>query len=134
MIRRSAGRSSRAGLSLIEVLVAIIIFGIATTGLTAMTFWVGTRTVEAAGASRAAAVLRQEGDRLAMLPFDSLSGRSGCDERTEDTFAFARCVRVEELGFDSRRVTLVVTPVQRSVRSDSVVFERVRATPYNPFQ
>jgi prepilin-type N-terminal cleavage/methylation domain-containing protein len=127
-------RGSRAGLSLVEVLVATMIFGIATSGLAAMTFWVGTRTTQAAGSSRAAAALLLESDRLAALPFDSLDGRSGCADRIEEHFEFARCVRVDELGVDARRVTLIVTPVQRTIHSDSLVFERARATPRNPFQ
>ena len=113
---------------------ATVVFGVATTGLAAMTFWVGTRTAEAAGSSRAAAVLRQEGERFAAIAFDSLDARSGCQERVEERFEFARCVRIDELGVDARRVTLVVTPLQRALRSDSLVFERVRATPYNPFR
>lgn len=132
--RRGRRRASRAGLSVVEVLVAVVVFGIASSGLAAMTFWVGTRSTVAALATHRSNAMVEEGDRLAVLPFDSLSERSECHDRGDQSFAYVRCIRVEELSMDSRRLTLVLSPRQRSLRSDTLVLERVRGTPYNPLQ
>ena len=45
---------SRAGLSVVEVLVAVMIFGVATTGLGAITVWGGTRSCESGMANQGA--------------------------------------------------------------------------------
>jgi prepilin-type N-terminal cleavage/methylation domain-containing protein len=124
----------RRGLSVIEVLVAVVIFGIATTGLAAMTFWVGTRGGAARMANQRAGVVAQLGDQFASLPFDSLASRGGCQESADNGFAYIRCVRVDALSEQVRRVTLTVTPLVRTIAPDTLVVERARSRPYNPLQ
>lgn len=131
---RSHSRAGRAGLSVVEVLVAVMIFGIATTGLAAMTFWVGMRSGAARMANQRAGVVVEEGEQLSSIAFDSLTARRGCQERAYGGFAYIRCVRVEELSPDARRVTLTVTPLVRTLAPDTLVVERVRSRPYNPLQ
>ncbi|MBK8646989.1 MAG: hypothetical protein IPN16_10685 [Gemmatimonadetes bacterium] len=59
---------SRAGLSVVEVLVAVMIFGVATTGLAAVTFWVGTRSGVARMANQRAGVVAEEGGPTRAAP------------------------------------------------------------------
>lgn len=125
---------SRAGLSVVEVLVAVMIFGVATTGLAAMTFWVGTRSGVARMANQRAGVVAEEGDQLALLPFDELTAARGCEQRAFGGFAYIRCVRVEELSPDDRRVILTVTPLVRTLVPDTLVVERARSRPHSPLQ
>lgn len=126
--------TGRAGLSVVEVLVAVMIFGVATTGLAAMTFWVGMRSGVARMANQRAGVVVEEGEQLSSIAFDSLTARRGCQQRTYGGFAYIRCVRVEELSPDARRVMLTVTPLVRTLAPDTLVVERVRSRPYNPLQ
>ncbi|MCC6930284.1 MAG: hypothetical protein IT359_14960 [Gemmatimonadaceae bacterium] len=142
--RRVHGRSpgvgarARAGLSVVEVLVAVMLFGVATTGLAAMTFWVGTRAGVAREANQRADAVAEEGDLLASMPFDSLESQGGCKERAYAGFAYLRCVRVDEVAGDRRRVLLTVAPMaqagSRSLAPDTLQLERTRTAPWNPLQ
>jgi len=116
------------------VLVAVTVFGVASTGLAAMTFWVGTRARTASGASQRAAILARSGESLAAVAFDSLAARSGCEEAEAGTQSFLRCVRVDDLSYDARRVIITVTPRATYLTPDTLVFERTRSRPYNPLQ
>lgn len=113
---------------------AIIVFGVASTGLAAMTFWVGVNTVQISGSAGRAAALARESDRLSTVPFETLHEGGTCVERRDDAFAYIQCVRVEELSPAARRVTVIVNPKEQRVRPDTLVMERIRATPYNPLQ
>lgn len=113
---------------------AVMLFGVATTGLAAMTFWVGTRAGAARMANQRAGAVAEEGDQLASMPFDSLASQGGCKERAYGGFAYLRCVRVDDLTDDRRRVLLTVAPIARTLAPDSLVLERTRATPWNPLQ
>jgi prepilin-type N-terminal cleavage/methylation domain-containing protein len=123
---------SRRGLSLVEVLVAVAVMGIASTGLAAATFWMGRRAVESAGASARTAIVIERSDRLAQLSYDSLPLNVGCRQSAAPPFPYDECVVVTDLPGGTRRVTLVVTPRNRLVRPDTVTFERAAGAPYNP--
>ena len=77
--------SLRQGLTLVEVMAAVVVLGVSATGLAAMTFYVGQRSYFSAGASSRAASLIEHADRLASLPFDSLPGRVGCTTIADTT-------------------------------------------------
>ena len=122
----------RRGMSLVEVMVAVVVMGVASTGLAAATFWMGRRAVESAGASARAAVVMEHSDRLAQVSYDSLPLRAGCQRTSTPPLPYEECVVVTDLPSGTRRVTLVVTPVNRLVRADTVIFERAAGAPRNP--
>jgi prepilin-type N-terminal cleavage/methylation domain-containing protein len=135
MTRHEGSRARvRRGLTLVEVMAAVVVLGVSATGLAAMTFWVGQRSFVAGGASSRAAALVEHADRLASLPFDSLPGRVGCKTVTDTAYPYTRCVSLVDVAPGQRQLTLVLTPTSSKLRPDTLVFERVSATPYNPFQ
>jgi hypothetical protein len=121
-------------LTLVEVMAAVVILGVSATGLAAMTFYVGQRSYVSAGASSRAAALIEHADRLASLPFDSLPTRVGCTTISDTTYPYTRCISLVDVAPGQRRLTLVLTPSSAKLRPDTLIFERVSATPYNPFQ
>ena len=125
-------RPPRGGMTLVEVLVAVVVMGVASTGLAAMTFWMGRRAVESAGSAARTAVVIERSDRLAAVSYDSLPLRVGCQRVTSPPFPYEECVTVTDIPTGVRRVVLVVTPANRLVRADTVTFERAAGTPYNP--
>lgn len=129
----SRRRGARAGLTLVEVLVAIIVLGVAGSGLAAMTFWVGRGSFLAAGASSRSGAVVQQGERLSSLPFDSLASRVGCTHMAVRPFPYTRCVGIDVLEPGSVRVSVVLRPDNALIRADSVQFERTSHTPYKPF-
>jgi hypothetical protein len=113
---------------------AVVVLGVSATGLAAMTFYVGQQSHVTAGASSRAAALIEHADRLASLPFDSLPARVGCTTISDTTYPYTRCIALVDVAPGQRRLTLVLTPTSPKLRPDTLVFERVSATPYNPFQ
>jgi Tfp pilus assembly protein PilV len=136
-VSRAKRRLERAkrrtrGIALIEVMVAIVMLGVAVSGLAGMSFWVATRAkVTNLRNARYAAEVKLV-DQLTVTPFDSLPARVGCRAVTDPVFPHTWCMSLTDLTPRHRVVTLILQPDNSSIRPDTVEFERTKATPYNP--
>lgn len=121
-------RRDRAGVGLIEVLLAITIFALIATSHAAVTLRYATRAKEIqVGASRSAA-LQETIMRLASVPFDSLPNRVGCTSTTTGVLPFTRCVTVTDVSATKRTVNLIFTPTSPAFKPDTVSMTRTKVS------
>lgn len=125
---------ARSGVSLIEVMVALVLFGIIATVHTVATLRYGTRQrVTAIGSSRAAAVA-QAIDLYSAMPRGSIAANTGCTTVTDfPNYPFTRCVTVTAVSGTVSRVQIVITPQNTALKPDTVTVDRVTANTTPPF-
>ncbi len=121
---------ARAGFTLVEALLALVLFGLVLLPLTGVTFAAAARQRSAAGAAALSAALAGEAGRYEVAPFDSLPALVGCDSVLVPPLPYARCLSLLATG-SVRHVTLVLRPLDAGVRPDSVMLDRA-APPANP--
>lgn len=134
---RHRGRTvvgQRRGSTLIEIMIAMTVMVIALTGLAGMTVQAGRRSVMLAAAGGRTAVQTRVVDQLMVLPFSSLPSKVGCTTVTTAPFPHRRCISVADVSFRQRRVTVVFTPANNLLRTDSLVFERSKGVPSSPLR
>ena len=126
------GRRTRGGFSLVEVLVAIALFGISMSAIGALTFAVARRSTDTAAVVDRTVVLEAAVNDLFSIPWTQLAGRVGCTTHAQP-FSHQRCTTVTTAG-GRATVTLTVTPTDTSIPSASVTVERTQPPAANPFR
>ena len=125
-------RRTRGGFSLVEVIVAIALFGISMSAIAALTFAVARRSTETAATVDRTVVLEAGANDLFSIPWSALDGRAGC---TTLTMPFPRQECVTVVTANGRKtVTLTVTPTDTSLAPASVSVERTQPPATNPFR
>ena len=126
--------SLRRGVSLIEVMVALTLFGLIATVHTVATMRYGLRTrVAAIGAARAAAVSTAV-DLFSTMPRASIAGAAGCTNVQENIhYYYSRCVTITAATATISRIRVVITPVNTALSRDTVWVDRVTANTTPPF-
>jgi Tfp pilus assembly protein PilV len=133
--RRGATRvrqKRRDGFALVEAMVAMVLFAIATLGLAAMSVAVARRAVTSAAATARAATMGEQFDRLQAIPFDSLTARAGCTTINAPPLPHVRCITITSLPNNKIQVRLTVTPIDPKLRPDTSTFTRSRGAKDNP--
>jgi len=133
--QRSAGSppggAARAGIGLVEVILAMTILAIVLTSLAALTFTTAERARHVTDDAYRQAALIQHMNRFMALPYDAIAGRAGCTTVSTGNFPHEACVtRTESAGVTTLKI--MVTPSRPGMEPDSVMFERVRMTTSNP--
>ncbi len=125
---------NRSGVSLIEVLVALVLFGVIATVHTVATLRYGVRQrITALGTARAAAVA-QAIDLYSSMPRGSVATNTGCTTITDfPNFTFTRCVSVTAVNTALSRIRIIITPANASLRPDTITVDRVTANTTPPF-
>lgn len=121
------------GISLLEVLVAIVVLGIALGSLGTLTFATARESVGTSQASHQAATLTREAGRLTVLPYDSLPDEVGCRKIDAPPFPHERCIGIDEPGANTRQVIIIITPASPHNGPDTASLERTRPRAGNPF-
>jgi len=136
MNRKKLQSSNHKGAAVIEIMVAMLILAIGLLGAAGMTVTAARRASGLSTQSSRDGVLLQELNKLAALPYDSLSGRAGCTNATTGTLAYARCITVTDIadGSGYKRVRLIVSPSTTWARPDTVYLNRSKSPiALNPF-
>lgn len=107
MFRNAAGER---GVSLLEVMVALVILSTVIMALTGMMWQMGRQAgLSETGAYRTAAIERSvalaEG-----VPWDSMANVVGCAADSSGTLAYTRCIQVTTTTPELRHLTVVVVP------------------------
>ena len=123
---------ARAGMSLVEIVVAMTLMSAVLIPLVGLTAFGANRSVRNAGGTYRQGILNQEVNRLTSLPFAALPGVVGCVTVAAGTFPHTRCVTVTTVTATRRQVRVIVTPAQPDVRPDSATFERANPPIGNP--
>ncbi|HYT70421.1 MAG TPA: prepilin-type N-terminal cleavage/methylation domain-containing protein [Gemmatimonadales bacterium] len=124
---------SVAGFSLVELLVAVTLLGIALAGAARLSFVMARRSYPLVGLAARDAVIAQQVNQFTALPFDSLTAKVGTTTVRRSPLPYTRTVTVEHLSPRWRRVTLIITPLNPFVSPDTVIIERAKpdANPFN---
>ncbi len=118
--------SPQSGVSLIEVLVAVVLTTVILTGLSGMVFTASRQTTNIAASNFRQGLMVQEVNRLSALRYADLAGQAGCRTTSTGVFPHQRCITVTSLATNRSRVTIVVRPTQPGVAADTVILERTR--------
>ena len=133
--RRAAERPQpkrRDGFALVEAMVAMVLFAIATLGLAAMSVAVARRAVTSAATTARAATMGEQVDRLQAIPYDSIAARAGCTVITGPPLPHTRCIVITNLPNTKVQIRLTVTPTDPKLRPDTSTFTRSRGAKDNP--
>jgi Tfp pilus assembly protein PilV len=129
---RRVRESRRIGFALVEALVALVLFAVATLGLAAMSVVVARRAVTSAATTARAATMGEQLDRLHAMPFDSLAARAGCTTYSAPPLPHIRCITITSLPNNKVQIRLTVTPIDPRLRPDTSTFTRARGAKDNP--
>lgn len=123
---------ARRGVSLIEVMVALVLFGVIATFHTVATLRYGERAnLASIGAARAAAIA-QAIDLYSSMPRTAIASNTGCSTiTTYPKFPHQRCVATAALTATLTRITIRIVPSNAALRPDTVRVDRV-TTVNNP--
>ncbi len=126
---------ARRGVSLIEVMVALTLFGLIVTVHTVATMRYGLRLrVAALGAARSTA-MAQAVDLFATMPRASLGANVGCASVTDiPRYDHQRCVTASAVNGNVSRFQIVLTPTNTALRPDTVFVDRVTTNFTPPFR
>jgi len=136
MTRTRIRFSSRKGVAVLEIMVGMVILSIGLLGVAGMTVTAARRASSLSTQSSRDGITLQELNKLAGLPYDSLSARVGCTTATSGTLTYTRCISVTDItdGSGYKRVRLIVTPSTSWARPDTVYLNRSNGPlPINPF-
>ena len=122
----------RAGFALVEVMVAMVLFAIATLGLAAKSVVVARRAVTSIATTARTATMVEQADRLQAIPFDSLAARAGCTTITAPPLPHTRCITITTLPNNKVQIRLIVTPTDPKLRPDTTSFTRAKGAKDNP--
>lgn len=117
----------RAGVTLVEIMIAMVIFALIATSHATLTLRYATRVrTVAVGADRSAR-LAEVAARLTAVPHDSVPARAGCTSQSGGRLPNTTCVAVTSVGSTNRyEVRIVLTPTQAGVRPDTLFIQRAR--------
>lgn len=122
----------QAGFSLIEIMVAMTLLGVVLIGVGRLNFVLAQRFYTLSEGGARDAVLTQQVNEFAALPFDSLKAKAGTITVTKPPLPYTRKITVDSLSPKLRRVTIVVTPLDPAFRPDTLVLQRTKPG-NNPF-
>jgi prepilin-type N-terminal cleavage/methylation domain-containing protein len=115
----------RAGFSVIEVLLAIVIFGIASVGVAGMLLRSAQRSTVASVRSYQTVFLSSELARVTAVPAAALVPGTTCDTMTSAPWQFQRCTQVTNVNARQQTVRVIVRPLDAPViTADTVLIER----------
>ena len=128
--------SARKGVAVLEIMVGMVILAIGLLGVAGMTVTAARRASGLSTQSSRDGITLQELNKLATLPYDSLSARVGCTTSTSGTLTYTRCIAITDVtdGIGYKRVRLIVSPSTTLAKPDTVYLNRANGPiPMNPF-
>jgi len=102
-------------------------------GLAKVNFVLARRFYTLSGGADRDAVVAQQMNQFAALPFDSLAGQAGTTTVNKPPMPYTRTVKVDSLSPKLERVTIIITPANPLFQPDTTVLERSKPSK-NPFK
>ena len=118
---------TRRGVSVLEILVALTLFGAVAVAMGGLSLVVARRAEANDVFTKRTAVLQQQMNWLQALPYDSVVTKEGTMEITDGPFPHTREVTVEQHGTRTR-VTVKITPRRAPGSVETITFDRARPT------
>jgi prepilin-type N-terminal cleavage/methylation domain-containing protein len=132
--RATSARSVRRGFSLVEVIVAIALFGVSMSAIGALTLAVTRQSTAGAGVVERTAALEARANDLFALKWSEINGQVGCTTITTAPLPRTECVTVTTVTPTRKQVTLTITPTDTSIRPASISVEHTQPPATNPFR
>jgi Tfp pilus assembly protein PilV len=136
MKRKRIPVANRKGVAVLEIMVGMVILSIGLLGAAGMTVTAARRASGLSTQSSRDGIILQEMNKIASMPYDSLSARVGCSTATSTTLTYTRCIAVTDItdGAGYKRVRLIVSPSTSWARPDTVYLNRAKGPiTVNPF-
>ena len=118
---------SEAGISLIEIMIALSILAVVLTSLGGLMFQMARHTRQSAAVAYRSAAATSAATWIQGLPWDSIDGAVGCTADTSGLLTYDRCTSVDDVSSTLKRVTVAISSTgPLVVLPDSVVVERTK--------
>lgn len=124
---RHGGFRLRAGVSVVETVVALTLFGTTAIGIAGLSLTVAKRGAANDLVTKRTALLQQQMNWLQAIPYDSLPAKSGAVIVSTGPFPHRRAVSISVAG-NLTRVKVQVTPLRALDKSETISFDRARPT------
>jgi prepilin-type N-terminal cleavage/methylation domain-containing protein len=121
---RRSGRRTRAGFSLVEIMVSMTLLAIALTSLARLSFVAARQQREVTAATYRAALMTEQVNRLTTIPFGALPLEPVDTLVTTGLFPHRRQITVTALTPTVSQIRIVIVPTRPNLRADTVTFER----------
>ena len=130
MLRKQNRKKSRKGFAVVEIMVGMVVLAVGLLGVAGMTVTAARKATGISAQSSRDGIMLQELNKLAALPYDSLSARAGCSTSSNVSLAYTRCITVTNItvGTGYKRVRLIVAPTSKYSRADTVFLNRAKFT------
>ncbi len=116
---------SEAGISLIEIMIALSILAVVLISLGGLMFQMARHTRQSAAVAYRSAAATSAATWIQGLPWDSIDGAVGCTADTSGLLTYDRCMSVYNVSATLKRATVAISPTgQLVVQPDSIVVER----------
>lgn len=127
-VRTAQGQPrARAGISLVEIMVALMLFGSVTVAMAGLSLVVARRAEANDIFTKRTALLQQQMNWLQTLPYDDIVKKEGSVEVTDGPFPHTREVTVSANG-NRTRVTVKITPTRAPANAETISFDRAKPT------
>jgi Tfp pilus assembly protein PilV len=117
----------RAGLSVLEIMVALTLFGTVTIAMGGLSLVVARRAETNDVFTKRTALLQQQMNWLQALPYDSLDAKEGTYQVTDGPFPHWRKITLIQNG-NHTRVVVQVVPANEPDAAESIAFDRAKPT------
>jgi hypothetical protein len=124
--RRGVPRK-RSGLSIIEIVVALTLFGTVGIAMGGLSLVVAKRAEANDVFTKRTALLQQQMNWLQALPYDSVATKAGSVVVTSGPFPHTRTITVQPNG-SRTRVIVKIVPTRAPDKAESIAFDRARPT------
>jgi type II secretory pathway pseudopilin PulG len=125
-------RTAEGGVTLVEVLIALGILSLVLVALGGLMFQVSLQTRRSAALSYRSAAAQKAQAYVEGLPWDSIGAAVGCVADNAGQLAYTRCVTVQNLAINLKRITVVLTSTGNLVAPpETLVVDRTK--PQLPF-
>jgi hypothetical protein len=117
--------NDKAGVSLIEIMFAVVILGTVLIALGGLMAQAARFTRQAATAGYQSAAATSAAAWIQMLPWDSIDAGIGCVDRTVGQLEYSRCMSVQDIGTKQKRVSVIISATGvLTAQPETVVVER----------
>ena len=124
----------RPGFSLVEVIVAIALFGVSMSAIGALTFAVTRQSATTVETVERTAALEASANDLFSITWAEIPGRIGCTTITDQPLPRTECITATTITAARRTVTLTITPTDTSIHPTTSSVERTQPPAANPFR
>lgn len=119
---------NRKGVALVEVIVAMVLLGVAVSSLAGLVYSISQSGLKNTGNAYRNGMLMLEVNRLEGIPYDSIPVGTTTYTVTGGNYAHTRTIMVAEpMAQRVKTITVVLTPANTRFKPDTVSFTRTKA-------